>query len=181
MTSCGWQAALLRADVMGNIRGIGIDAERLKRFERLQTTRAGASLVRAAYTEAEQAAIGLDAELLTLAWTAKEATAKALGYGLIGSNTGCAVCREIDVSAILCQRGPRAGRVMLFGPTAARAVAADVHAVVASARVLEGFAVSMAVALRDFGGEDTVLRVQRLTDEAMGNGTARQRRRQDRP
>jgi hypothetical protein len=123
------------------VRGIGLDAARITRFERLIGRPAGDAFGRLAYTEAERERIGADPSLWAVIFTAKEATAKALGVGIFDDDGGVA-CGSLEIE-------PTDVPFMFRVRARRRPSAVDItvsHVVVGSA-LARGHAISIAWAL----------------------------------
>src|SRR5262245_25948670 len=80
-----------------SVRGVGIDAERVGRFERLIGTAAGEALRAALFTSRERDVVGADPARWAALFTAKEAAAKTLGAGLFPDAGGLA-CHEMALA-----------------------------------------------------------------------------------
>jgi phosphopantetheine--protein transferase-like protein len=76
---------------------IGIDLERIARFQLIQRP-AGGACYRKIYTPTERAACRSDPLLLALCFSAKEAVAKALKTGLGLGQAGCVSPQDIEVT-----------------------------------------------------------------------------------
>jgi phosphopantetheine--protein transferase-like protein len=125
------------------IRGIGIDIERVRRFERLIGTAAGDALGAHAFTAAERGRIAADAVSWAAVFTAKEAAAKALGVGVFPDAGGIA-CRDMEVTPLAASGF---AEMRLTGAAVAVAEAAAVRRIAVSTRLVRGHVVSRAWAL----------------------------------